>query len=149
MPGKITIRKIIGSTPINYCLGIKQVQDQVCVNFVRSHDKDGQYAPEKIEQIINTLLYADYTGIFPIAMERGVNFLSTNDVDKTADELQARLLSNVVCILEGPTLRLNQSGKKLVTGLKKPHDRYYTQPMVSLIKNRRELMVRVKFLLRM
>ena len=72
--GITSTRKIIGSTPINYCLGIKQVQDQVCVNFVRSHDKDGQYAPEKIEQIINTLLYADYTGIFPIAMERGLTF---------------------------------------------------------------------------
>ncbi len=124
--GITSTRKIIGSTSINYCLGVKQVQDQVCVNFVRSHDKDGYYASEKVDQIINTLLYADYTGIFPIAMERGVNFLSTNDVDKIADELQARLMSNVVCILEGPTLHLGQPGKVLVTHLKKPHDKYYT-----------------------
>ena len=70
---------------------------QICVNFVRSHDR-WPVCPGKIEQIINTLLYADYTGVFPIVMER-VNFLSTNDADKT-DELQAQLLSNVVCILE-------------------------------------------------
>lgn len=123
--GITSTRKIIGSTPINYCLGVKQIQDQVCVNFVRSHDAGGYYASEKVDQIINTSLYADYTGVFPIVMERGVNFLSTKDADKIADELQARLLNNVVCILEGPTLSLEQPGKELVTGLK-PHDKYYT-----------------------
>ncbi len=88
-----------GYTP-NFVIGSAETQNSTCVNYLNL----GACTPLVTQKdVIHEAVWEEYMGVFGISMERAWSFSFQKNPLLTAQEIQARLCTNIVFVLKPPS----------------------------------------------